>query len=325
MLIVSDTPNDSAKELEKTQIVTDAKSQISNTKSVQMRTVVFQMLHDILCDEVNGSKYVNKFATTITNKWLLLFFERDSDPLSAVLAARIFAKIYSVRGSSFIQSFKSANGFIVLKKLSPTYWNVTQLHEILLLTALGVDASIYPFYEDFNIKHLRDYLEDIHSDFKMIVPDLIPVLFAMWDEGVQQNGSHIVETFIQLFSEIYDSVYLLKEAYNKQETVDSVVQILFTYLSSLPLSTTEEELGSKDTALINFDSDYLSSSASSRTSSASGFPDRFSKSMDDDTTSVESMSTVGSNILKRGGSSVLTTKTSPHVQKRINTVIGSLK
>lgn len=292
-----------------------------------MRTVVFQMLHDILCD---NDSYVHKFATTITNKWLLLFLEKESDPLSIILAARVFAKLCSVRGSSYVQNFRSANGFVILKRLLSEFWHMPQLHEILMLTMLGIDASKFPIYDVFDIKNIRDYLEnDVRPDFKMIIPDLIPVILAMLNEGNLMKTGDIgfLGDFVQLFSEIYDSVHQLKEAYNKEDTVDFAIQILFTSLYDTLPYTVEEELGSTDALLNNHDSDYAGSSASSITSSINGsqFAERFSKSLDDDTTSTDSVTTMENNVVRRGGASALMTKTSPHVFKRDNSATSKLK
>lgn len=297
-------------------------------RSVQMRTVVFQVLYDILGD---GLEYVQKFAPIITNKWLLLFFENDSDSLSVILAAKILSKLFFVQGPSYIQKFRSSDGFLVLNKLLPAHWNMIHLHEIIFLTALGIDATEYSLQEDFDIKNVRRCLENNKPlGFNAVVPELIPIIFAMWNEheknsirnSANTKAAHITNTFLQLFSELYHSSYLLKEAYSKQDTVDNVIQVLFSSLCVPSLIITAEgELESKDSVLSNFGSSIQQSSTARVDTST----DRLSsKSMDEGTKLIESKPIIENNILMRGGLSALTTRTSPHTVRETNTPLCSL-
>ncbi|CAG8688879.1 317_t:CDS:2, partial [Scutellospora calospora] len=60
-------------------IVTDVRSLPIETTARHIGVMVMEMLTDIVCDKLNPF-YVNRFATTITNKWPLLFFSEDSNP-----------------------------------------------------------------------------------------------------------------------------------------------------------------------------------------------------------------------------------------------------
>ncbi|KAI8085818.1 uncharacterized protein B0P05DRAFT_466121 [Gilbertella persicaria] len=331
------------------------------------------MLHDILCDKANGPDYIYKFSITITNKWPLLFFTRNLDPFTVVLAARIFSRLCVTQGPSYVQKFRvSSEGFIVLKTLWPHHWNLSQLQETAILTMMGIDIADYPLYDNFHINHLRKCLNDNKDLTKAAVPDMVPILVAMWDEArkaietpvnkftqtptlvrpstrarsnsvnvkpskdrskremtaaTRNQISRTFDDFIQLFNEMYEHRPLFKEACNKQDVVDCVIQILFSSVCYTHHMTADDELNSKDVVLNNFDLDYLHSPSSSAAASpvdTSPFIDRFGRVLDDDAVSVDSLTTA-SSIIKRGGTSALMTKTSPHVSKRSQGLITRLR
>lgn len=345
-------------------MITDARSHSGNSKVVQMRNIVLEMLHDILCDKANGPDYISKFSVTITNKWPLLFFAPHVDPFSVILAARIFARICVTQGPLYVQKFRSTEGFVILKNLLPVHWNLTQLQEILVLLMLGIDVADYPLYSQFDINHLRVCLQKSKEGNKMAIPDILPIIMAIWDEGrkitetpnsklsstptlsrparlrsnsvrskkevsaaSRANISRILDDFIQLLNEMYNSRPLIKEAYNKQDIVDCMMQVLFPAVCTSHQMTAEDELISKDVILTNFDIDHQNSPLSGVNSPIDGFPfsDRLYKNMDDDTASIDSNTTTGSSIIKRGGTYSLMTKTSPHVSKRVNTFTTRLR
>lgn len=343
------------------EIITDAKHSSQTNKTVQMRNIVLEMLHDILCDKSIGPDYVNKFAVTITNKWPLLFFASNINAFTVVLAARILARLCISQGPPYVNKFRTiSEGFLVMRNLLPGYWNLSQLHETLMIMMMGIDISDYPIYSTFDINNLRTCLHDSQEGSKSAIPDVLPIIIALWDEGRNvvegpkspvyppilrsplrsRSGSVIVrpvkekitkeatpasrafisrtmDDFIQLFDELYNSRPVFKEACNKQDVVDCIVHILFSSVCHTSNMTAESELNSKDVVLTNFDLDHTASPSSAVSSPIDGSPyfDRFRDA--DDTASIESNSTnPGISIIKRGGTSSLMTKTSPHVSKR---------
>ncbi|KAI8380254.1 hypothetical protein BD560DRAFT_323822 [Blakeslea trispora] len=330
------------------------------------------MLHDILCDKTSGFDYIHKFAVTITNKWPLLFFTSDLDPFTVVLAARIFSRLCVTQGPSYVQKFRvSSEGFTILKTLWPSHWNLSQLQETAILMMVGVDIADFPLYDDFNINHLRRCLNENKDLTKAAVPDIAPILVAMWDEArkaieqptnkaagiptlaqpssrarsnslsvkssiekankemasaARNRISRIFDDFIQLFNEMYEHRPLFKEACNKQDVVDHVIQILFSSVCYTHHMTADDELNSKDVVLTNFDLDHMSLPSSAAQSPIDGpsFPERFGRALDDDARSIDS-ATTASSIIKRGGTSALVTKTSPHVSKRNQGLVTRLR
>lgn len=338
-------------------IIADTKHSSQTNKTVQMRNIVLEMLHDILCDKSVGPDYVNKFAVTITNKWPLLFFAANINPFTVVLASRILARLCISQGPAYVNKFRTiSEGFLVMRNLLPEYWNLSQLHETLMIMMMGIDIADYPIYRTFDINHLRTCLQKSQEGSKLAIPDVLPVIIALWDEGRkvvegpkpvyppilknplrQRSGSVIVrpvkvikettpasrayisrtmDDFIQLFDELYNSRPVFKEACNKQDVVDCIVHLLFSSVCHTSNMTAESELNLKDVVLNNFDLDHTASPSSAVSSPIDGFSPFFDRLRDmDDTASIESTS-AGSSIIKRGGTSALMTKTSPHVSKR---------
>ncbi|CAG8737438.1 10701_t:CDS:2, partial [Acaulospora morrowiae] len=131
------TNEDSGKSTQ--SIITDVRSLSVETMAKQVGVMVMEMLTEIVCDKLNPF-YVNKFATTITNKWPLLFFSKDSNPLWVVCAARILSRLFHSQGANCINKFRaSSEGFIVMQKLLPQWWYLSQLHQVLFTMLFGID------------------------------------------------------------------------------------------------------------------------------------------------------------------------------------------
>ncbi|CEG78631.1 hypothetical protein RMATCC62417_13208 [Rhizopus microsporus] len=347
-----------------TDILLDARQAGRFKKSAQMCNIVLEMLHDILCDKSIDPEYINRFASTITNRWPLLFFAPNTNPFTALLAIRVLARLFISQGPSYVGKFKSASdGFLILRKLLPAYWNAAQIHETLILLMMGMDIADYPLQPFSGINGLRRCLQS-DRDSKMIIPDVLPIVLNMWDEarkavglpkittfppmlgrpgrkrsdsiatqtmksndGKDMTKSTIKQTmdeFVLLVDELYDKRPLFKEVCNKQETQDFFVQVLFLNVCQTNSMLAEDELNSKDAVLANAEIDPATpSSAVSSPVDGSSYFGRSSGA--DDTASIDSATMSPGRMIKRGGTSALTTKTSPHVSRRTQTFTLRLK
>lgn len=168
-------------------IITNAKSTEteSSPKNVVMCNMVMEMLHDILCDKSN-SVFVTKFANTITNKWPLLFFGDNSNPYAVVLAARILSRLLFSQGAMYVSKFRIASeGFLVMKKLLPHYWYLTQLYGTLLAMMLGVDISTVPVDANFDLFTLLTiYKNENSAQQRMLLPEIMSVILALVKEAI---------------------------------------------------------------------------------------------------------------------------------------------
>ncbi|KAI9318572.1 hypothetical protein BX666DRAFT_1855381 [Dichotomocladium elegans] len=294
--------------------VEDAKKRSQSSKTVQIRNVVLEMLHDILCYS-DHKDLVNKFASTITNKWMLLFFEPNLHSLTVVLAARILARILIVQGQSYLTRFRQASeGFIILSRLLPNYWSLVQLHETLIILMMGLDVADYPLYSSFDPKHLDQCLRTERP--KLLVPDILPIIISMWKEAaslafeqsirdptdsVSKEITRSLDKFVHFFNDLYVNRPDFKDMCCRQEVLDALIGILYPPISRATVINPVEELGFGEGMLaMIMDGD--------------GFTD-----------DMVQMEDAGASIIRRGGTSALTTKTSPHTSRKMGAMITKLR
>jgi hypothetical protein len=152
-----------------------------------------EMLHDILCSPGNQD-YVHKFSLTITNKWPLLFFAPETDPYTVVLASRILIRTFYVEGPDYMNKFGvGSEGFLIMGRLLPHFWNLTQLYETLLVLLVGLDVSEYPLFTDFDIAHIQHFIAEASPPSKFITAQALPLLMNLCREGSRCQRNKIPE------------------------------------------------------------------------------------------------------------------------------------
>ncbi|CAG8477297.1 10337_t:CDS:10, partial [Diversispora eburnea] len=165
-------------------IVTDVRSVPVETMAKHIGVMVMEMLTEIVCDKLNPF-YVNKFATTITNKWPLLFFSEDSNPFWVVCAARILSRLFHSQGTNYINKFRtSSEGFTVMQKLLPQWWYLTQLQQTLFTMLFGVDICDVPIDAPFDLFSLLTLFRAKDDTTHIVVPDVMPIILLMLKEGI---------------------------------------------------------------------------------------------------------------------------------------------
>jgi hypothetical protein len=165
-------------------IITDVKSLSAETTAKHIGVLVMEMLTEILCDKMNPF-YVNKFSTTITNRWTLLFFNEDSNPFWVVCAARILARLFHSQGPAYVNKFRSSSeGFIVMQKLLPQWWYLTQLQQALFAMLFGTDICDVPFDAPLDLFSLSTLFRDKDNETHIVCPDVMPIILSMMKEGI---------------------------------------------------------------------------------------------------------------------------------------------
>ncbi|CAG8486905.1 4172_t:CDS:10 [Ambispora leptoticha] len=181
-------------------IVTDVRTLPPDTPSRQVGVMLMEMLTDIVCDKLNPF-YINKFSTTITNKWPLLFFGEDSNPSWVVCAARILARLFHSQGSTYITKFRTTSeGFIVMQKLLPQWWYLTQLQQTLFAMLFGRDICDVPMDLPFDLFALVNIYKGQDERTYIQCPDVMPIILSMMKEGI--------DAIVQLSREIEDNTLI---------------------------------------------------------------------------------------------------------------------
>ncbi|KAF9202938.1 hypothetical protein BGZ49_006957, partial [Haplosporangium sp. Z 27] len=216
-------------------------------KHAVMGNAIMEMLEQILCEQGNVD-YVHKFATTITNKWTLLFIENPSNPYGAVLAMRILARLLYTQGPAYLSKFKASYGFLVLQSYVPQFWNVVPMIHVVICILLGVDVCEVPLRTPLDSETLRAlYSDSIETSGRIPCLDILPTLMTMLKNGVaaaitpagskpgvdQNRTGRVTETYktlIEFFIEMQASSRVFRDIFARQEFIDDMASILFPFI-----------------------------------------------------------------------------------------------
>lgn len=135
--------------------------------------MVFHALHDIFFGP-EGFTHLAKFATTITTKWMLLFFlDPAMHPLAVTLSLRILARLLRTQSPSYSLRFRNTtDGFRLMRLLLPRWWREKAVTSTLLAMMAGQDVASIPMDAELDTLALADR-------FKMT-----------------ENASHIIQTVL---------------------------------------------------------------------------------------------------------------------------------
>ncbi|KAF9330941.1 hypothetical protein BGZ91_012307, partial [Linnemannia elongata] len=212
-----------------------------------MGNAIMEMLEQILCERGNVD-YVHKFATTITNKWTLLFIENSGNPYGAVLSMRILCRLLYTQGPNYLAKFRNSYGFLVLQSYIPQFWNVVPMIHVVICILLGVDVCDVPLRAPLDNETLHMFYGDsIEATGRVACPDILPTLMIMLKNGVaaavtpansksradQERAGRVVETYqtmIDFFSEMQSSSRTFKEIFVRQDFIDDLASILFPFI-----------------------------------------------------------------------------------------------
>lgn len=147
-----------------------------------------EMLHGILCEPQNQD-LVAKYSSTITNKWALLFFEKDVHPYIVVLALRILCRLLVLQGPAYMMKFRSGtDGMFIMQSLLKNHWNVLQVHEALVATLFGMDIADIPLQGSVDFSRIIA-LHSQNANRQIPIPEMLRVELALIDQGIkEQNG-----------------------------------------------------------------------------------------------------------------------------------------
>ncbi|KAG0346054.1 hypothetical protein BG004_002567, partial [Podila humilis] len=231
-------------------VLTDPKEKqlLSSMKHTVMGNAIMEMLEQILCDR-NNVDYVHKFATTITNKWTLLFIENPNNPYGAVLAMRILARLLFTQGPAYLAKFRASYGFLVLQSYIPQFWNVVPMIHVVISILLGIDVCYVPLRAPLDADTLHALYGDATEANRTICPDILPTLMIMLKNGVaaavtpagfgakggvdQDRSTRVVETFqtlIEFFTEMQTNSRVFKEIFVRADFIDELAGILFPFI-----------------------------------------------------------------------------------------------
>ncbi|KAI9890808.1 MAG: hypothetical protein M1814_003592 [Vezdaea aestivalis] len=149
----------------------------------ELGTRVLEMYADVICKD-DTKVLVQKFARTVTNRWLLYLLAED-DPRIILLSLKIIARVLVVHGKSYVDKFATkTGGFIIMEQRLKRWWNVSTIWPICFAILFNVDIGLTDFNRPFDLFGLMDMFTS-KGDAQVIYPEIFPIITALLKTGLQ--------------------------------------------------------------------------------------------------------------------------------------------
>ncbi|KAH6855033.1 hypothetical protein B0I37DRAFT_363738 [Chaetomium sp. MPI-CAGE-AT-0009] len=141
---------------------------------------ILEMYTRLLCEKTNLAD-IQKFAKTVTNKWLL-YLLAENDPEIVVLGCKILARLLVTQPSGYTAKFASkTGGFWIMAYRLKQWWDISTLWPILFSILFGYDVAKIDFDKSFDFFSLLG----IFGNSQVVFPDLLPVITSMLQHGLR--------------------------------------------------------------------------------------------------------------------------------------------
>ncbi|KAJ2958896.1 hypothetical protein NQZ79_g5615 [Umbelopsis isabellina] len=303
------------------EVVINSREYPCPDKKTQMCIIVMEMLHSILCEQDNVD-LVTKFSNTITNKWTLLFFERDVHPYVVVLGLRILSRLLVTQGQNYLLKFRtSSDGFLIMQKLLRYHWNVLQVHESLLATLFGIDVAEMPLEPVADLSRVMN-LHSQRASRQVPIPDALMVELSIIEYATRrqlrvsisdQKSREITEylsRIIRFLCDLHGMSNVMQYICCRSDVVEMIAKPLFWAICGEESTSAEMELERLESQDMILSPEPIDSPIG--TGFVSEGIDRYQP---------EASQVSKASVLKRGGLSTLVTKTSPHAVKRSQSML----
>ncbi|KAH8594032.1 hypothetical protein B0O99DRAFT_514458 [Bisporella sp. PMI_857] len=145
----------------------------------QLGNKVLEMYTELLCEKKTTN--IQKFAKTVTNKWLLHLLTED-DPEVVVLGTKILARLLIVHGPVYVSKFAlKSGGFTIMRFRLKRWWDIAPLWPILFSIMFGRDVSDIDFERSFDLFSLLETF----SSCKVVYAGVLPIITAMLQHGLK--------------------------------------------------------------------------------------------------------------------------------------------
>ncbi|KAJ3091789.1 hypothetical protein HK102_013434 [Quaeritorhiza haematococci] len=170
--------------------IMDAKTEESQSYNVLIRNSILELLLEVMSESQEHSA---RFATSITTRWVLLFFERNLHPYTVVLTSRIFARMMVTQDAAYASRFR--DGFVIMAGLLSHYHNVRQLYHALFAVLCGTDISRISMDAAFDLPSLLAMYKPADPTRKRNgSSDVLRVILSMAKatvESISENATHL--------------------------------------------------------------------------------------------------------------------------------------
>ncbi|KAL1958650.1 hypothetical protein VTO42DRAFT_3993 [Malbranchea cinnamomea] len=150
---------------------------------------ILRIYADILCRH-DDPMAIQKFAKTVTNKWLLYLISEEN-PEVVTLAARILARLLVILPSGYVRKFADkAGGFVILRHRLKRWWRLRPLWLICFAVLFGKDVALMDIEKAFDDNSLLRCFDPVDT-IKVACPDMFPVISSMLQSGLKSALSNL--------------------------------------------------------------------------------------------------------------------------------------
>ncbi|KAJ3101502.1 hypothetical protein HDU97_001317 [Phlyctochytrium planicorne] len=263
------------------KLITDPKFCEGRGRSVVIRNMLLEVLLDLISDP--SAEFANQFANIISSRWILLFFNKNLDVYSIVLATRILSRLCQTQNPAYSSS-KFKEGFLIWgHELQPSAF-IVDIFPSMYSILCGSDVSLISIGDQFNLADLLTMVKPTDLSKKRVLnPDALKTILQLirrisesvhdengrplcqgcsLDNAKAANGEtersemetrfqdiqEFLETSFELLTEMYLATDDMKEVFCRPEILDELVGLLFPLITGFAPISVEAELITQHTA-----------------------------------------------------------------------------
>ncbi|KAJ3211572.1 hypothetical protein HDU67_004427 [Dinochytrium kinnereticum] len=260
------------------KLITEPKSIEGKSRIVMLRNLLMEVLLDLINDP--AGEYAIQFANIITSRWILLFFNKNLDVYTVVIATRILSRLCLTMNPAYSSS-KFREGFLILGNDLMESAFVMDIFPSLFSILCGSDISPLPIGTDYELGNLLGIVKPADLTKKRnLSPDAMRIIAlqirrmveALYDEsgkstwsamlqsdvgktarGESENEKHemenryrdtcnFLETTFELIREMYLAADDVKDIVCRPEVIDEILAAIFPILMQCTPLSMEVEL-----------------------------------------------------------------------------------
>ncbi|EFR00996.1 WD repeat and FYVE domain-containing protein 3 [Nannizzia gypsea CBS 118893] len=173
----------------------------------QIGVEILRVFTEVFCNS-EDTVSIQKFARTVTNKWLLYLLSEDN-PDVVILVTMILSRLFIVHGTAYTKKFaEKTGGFVVMRHRLKRWWNLAPLWPLCFSILFGLDPGLINLDRNSGPSDLQRLLSSPET-LKVSFPEVLPVITGMLQLGlkatVMPRGSSP-----SIHPEDDDSVYVVR-------------------------------------------------------------------------------------------------------------------
>ncbi|KAI8839278.1 hypothetical protein BC829DRAFT_447224 [Chytridium lagenaria] len=239
------------------KLIVDAKANEGKSRNVLLRNQLLEVLLDLINDSTG--EYALQFANIITSRWILLFFNKNLDLYTVVLASRILSRLCLTQNPSYSPS-KFREGFLILGSDLSESALIVDVYPSLFSILCGSDVNVMPLGSEYLLGNMLELVRPADLTKKRnFNPDLIRIIILMMRKIVEmvydENGKSLrnlegrfrdIQDFLGTTLDIIVEMYLaaddVKEVICRPEVIDEIIAMIFPIVMMVSPLSIEGEL-----------------------------------------------------------------------------------